>query len=368
MKGILLAFAVGVSLYSCKEAVSVPMDNETQVVQTSEVYKIEDLFCDFELLPLNTGTEGLFRNVNKLVFHDGHYYILDKSGKRQVLVFDRNGNYERSIGRVGRGQGEYTNIEDFTIDEDGGRVVILAYPSLVYVYDMEGRFLEQKKIEEHSMLWNIASHEHGFVCATNHQTYTEGEHAFLLYFFDKNFNFVSKRVSVLPEQMQMPPFVASPLMKKEGGGLVYFDTYTANRYDIDVSDSISIKSHKYLLDNFMPYEFFANAQEFVSKQTMYNYFLWAICIRDRLLAFYVDGQDIWGFVSELEKDAPETEAFKFDGWLPDLMCYADGTIYSVINARRLEENKSLFKEIPDSLYEQGNDIIFTFKCKKFVDP
>ena len=178
MKRILLAFAVGVSLYSCKEAVSVPMDKEIKVVQTSEVYQIDDLFCDFKLLPLNTGTEGLFRNVNKLVYHDGHYYILDKSGKKQVLVFDRNGNYERSIGRVGRGQGEYTNIEDFTIDEDGGRLVILAYPSLVYVYDMEGRFLEQKKIEEHSMLWNIASHKHGFVCATNHQTYTEGEHAF----------------------------------------------------------------------------------------------------------------------------------------------------------------------------------------------
>ena len=100
---------------SCKEAMFFE-GSGVAVNKISSVTKIDDLFCDFELLPLSVGDSGAFRNADKLVFHKNNYYIMDKSGRRQVLVFDENGNCQRAIGQPGKGRGEYTHIEDFAID------------------------------------------------------------------------------------------------------------------------------------------------------------------------------------------------------------------------------------------------------------
>lgn len=363
MKTIWIILAVGLMLVSCKKTASdaVAVDVETQVEAGAEECKIEDLFFGFELIPLNTGQEGMFGSIDKLTFYNGRYYIMDKTGKRQVLVFDREGNYERSIGQAGKGHGEYTNIEDFTIDKENNRIVILAYPSSVYVYDMDGRFLEQKRIEEHSMLWDIASCKDGFVCSTNHQTYTEGEHAFLLYFFDKDFKFLAKRIPVLPKQVQLPPFISRPLMETGEGKLAYFDTYTASLYSIDTSDSIAVRRHAYMPDNLMPAECFADPNEFASKQMTYAFFLSAMCPDNRLLAFYASGGEIRGFITDRENSADKVKSFKFNGWVPPLMDYADGMFYSVISARQAEVCKDLFEEMPDSLAEQANEMILRFR-------
>lgn len=363
MKYAYYILIVCVLLISCKKTNSTDIENEIKINQTTNEYKINDIFYDFELLPLNTTKDGVFKNIDKIVFHKGFYYIMDKTGKRQILVFDENGEYKKSIGQFGKGRGEYINIEDFTIDEENNRIVILTYPSTVYIYNMDGDFIFSKKIEDNSLLWNIINYPKGFVCSTNHQTYTEGEHAYLLYFFDKDFNYQAKHISVLPQQMVIPTLTSNPLMKKENGSLVYFDIYTNCIHNIGISDSIRIQTDKFILDYPMPYQLFANTEEFASKQMGYDFFLKTICIDNNLLAFYITNKEIKGFI--LEDRDNTVNAFKYVDWLPDLKYYKDGIIYSTINMKNIEQYKELFKsEIPDSSYNQANEFVFKFKYNR----
>lgn len=146
--------------------------------------------------------------------------------------------------------------------------------------------------------------------------------------------------------------------------LIYFDIYTNSIYNINISDSICIYQEKYLLNNPMPYNIYANINDFPTKQMDYDFFLKTICIKDKILAFYVNNKKINGFEYEIGGNNT-VNAFKYIGWLPNLMYYKDGIIYSIINTKNIEINKKIFKkEIPDSLYNQPNEIIFKFKYNK----
>ena len=133
------------------------------------------------------------------------------------------------------------------------------------------------------------------------------------------------------------------------------------RHSIDTSDSIAVRRHAYMPDNLMPAECFADPNEFASKQMTYAFFLSAMCPDNRLLAFYASGGEIRGFITDRENSADKVKSFKFNGWVPPLMDYADGMFYSVISARQAEVCKDLFEEMPDSLAEQANEMILRFR-------
>ena len=350
------------SFFSCKES-EVVVDGKKIAVETdSHKYKLNDLFVDFGFTPLKAGDDGFLRNIDKLVLFEDNYYIMDKIGQRKVLVFDDKGNFKRAIGNVGKGKGEYINIEDFTIDKANNRIVILAYPSTVFVYDLQGGFVTSKRLDNNSLLWDIISYKDGFICSSNHSTYTEGEHAFLFYFFNKDFEFVEKRIPVLPKQMQIPPFVSNTFFTDDKGRMLYFDVYTSSVYVIETGKTIEISKNNYILKNQMPYSLFANPNDFASKQLQYDFFIKAGWVDNKLLAFFVGNKKIYGI--ETDVDADKVNAFEYTGWLPDLMYCKEGFIYSKINARQIEMNKEYFKNIPiDSLLGQAHDIIFKFRYK-----
>lgn len=347
----------------CKQGEAVAVDGvEIEVEELPVEKKITDLFCDFELLSLDTDGDGAFRSIDKLVHRDSCYYILDKTGRRQVLIFDEKGKYKGAIGRQGKGHGEYTHIEDFTIDDTGGRVIILGYPSTAYVYSKDGEFVMQKRLGENTLLWSMTNYDNGYVCSTNHATYTEGEHAFLLYFYDKDFNFVAKRVPVLPVQVQIPPFASKLFTDLGRGQLAYFDGYTGSVYKIDTSRGIQISRYSYKIDNPMPVELYSKPNDFVSEQLKYNFFMKALGVGDSLLAFYVNDGKISGIVTGIGSD--RAESFSYGSWLPGLLDYDGGTIYSKISRRQVEENRALLGKMPaDSLGKQSNDFILKFRLR-----
>ena len=336
--------------------------NESLSIKSSEkTVGIKELFYDFKLLYLKTDEESAFQNINKIVYHN-IYYILVKSGRRQVLVFDKDGNYLHSIGRTGKGKGEYTNIEDFTIDEKNNKIIILAFPSTAFVYDMQGEFLLSKKLDNNTLLWNIISNDNGYICTTNHMTYTEGEHAYLMYFFDKDFNLLAKRQNVLPKQMPIPSTVTKPIMKLCDNNYVYMDIFSSNVYNIDLTDSISITTKHIGLNNPVPLEVFEDVNTFMSNQTLYDYIISAITVNNKLLVFYKDENDVRVFITDMHKD--ETISYEYRNWFPELMYGKDSVIYSKINPRMVAINHEIFDSLSlEQAKNYANEIILTFKCK-----
>ncbi len=136
-------------LYSCGHGQN---DNESdsdplQVVVVPEQadMPIDSIIEKVDYIKLGDTGDVLIGDVSKLWITPQHIVIVDKFKAMSIFVFDRSGNAQAVINRLGRGPQEYTSLTDVCLTPDQQRIVVLdnSKKKLLY-YNMEGDFLYDK--------------------------------------------------------------------------------------------------------------------------------------------------------------------------------------------------------------------------------
>jgi hypothetical protein len=323
---------------------------------------LDSLFEEFEYIPLETNNESIFGEINKLFVFDDKYFVLDKVKAKKLYVFDMHGKFIRSVNSIGRGPGEYTNLEDFAIDQERKHIILLTYPSTVCVYDFDGKFLFQKKLSAAS-LWSMESYEEGFIFSTNHQTPLKEKDDYLLFVFDKDFNMKHNFFDVAPVYIPLPPFIANPI-QTNGKNIIYFDNFISSVHFIDknLSDTHSIQ---FVLDGESSYEIYENIQQFFSNQSNYSFFLNVFFLEDMLWAIVADKGKQCVVLMDIA-DNKKLLAARLDTWCPAVLFHKDGYLYSYMNPEWiLEEPLIKAKTITEYPIEfESNPVILRFKLKR----
>lgn len=273
-----------VLLSACSDKVYIGTETVVDLRESSnEPVLATHLFEVTDTITLKSAPTDMVTAIKRIIPFGGNYFVLDNVRQKCVLVYDNSGNLVRKIGRIGRGNGEYANIEDFAIDESGKRIIILANNSTVYIYALSGNFLEKKELDK-SLLWNIVAYTDGYILTTNQLTYTEGENAYLIYHFDKDFRLLEKEVPVLPMQMYTPSTI--PIcIKSLGSKAVYTDIYTNRSYLIE-GNVRSCSTCSYQLKSPMPQKFFSSTNTFMKEQLNYDYIKDNVFLNDYILTFF----------------------------------------------------------------------------------
>lgn len=121
------------------ETIFVDLDRRDQV-------SANDLFADIQIIPLETNSESLIRQITQIKYFENRFYIQDYSRSR-LFVFDAKGHFLFVLNEKGSAPGQYLNLTDFEIDKNRKNIVILcAVNNSLYFYDLEGKFIEQKKL------------------------------------------------------------------------------------------------------------------------------------------------------------------------------------------------------------------------------
>ena len=228
---------------------------------------LADIFEPLQTVCLETKDSCMLQRIEKVEVVDDCYYVLEGRGRPAVLVFDSKGRFVRRIGTQGHGKGEYVNAADFTVDQTNGRVVILSAPSKVYIYDLQGQFIKSKDLGK-AYCWSVTSTDDGYVCSTNHRTYTTGDDAFLLFFFDEDFEVKEKKIPVLSHQIYTPLFLSSPFQRNNGKDY-FVDNFTNKIYDLAAAEGNS--NYQLCLTNPMPTEHFETVNSFAANQRKYDF-------------------------------------------------------------------------------------------------
>lgn len=101
---------------------------------------------DLEIVPLeNFDREGnpiYFRSINRLAYFNREFFILDYLSNQNILVFEIDGKYNRSIGFRGDGPGGYKQPMDFHLSEE--EIEVLDFGK-VLSYDLEGNYIDSRK-------------------------------------------------------------------------------------------------------------------------------------------------------------------------------------------------------------------------------
>jgi DNA-binding beta-propeller fold protein YncE len=76
---------------------------------------------------------------------NGDLYISDGYGNNRVVVFDKNGKFIRAWGKLGQGQGEFSQPHSLVLDSKGRVYVADRNNSRIQVFDSKGKFLAEWK-------------------------------------------------------------------------------------------------------------------------------------------------------------------------------------------------------------------------------
>lgn len=108
------------------------------------IYRISD---DTTLGP-ETGPEETIVFTPRIIRVDalGNAYVLDAEDIR-IKIYDVNGNWIRNVGRRGQGPGEYMNINDFDVTQDGDIFILDIPQRRITVFTSKGGFVSSCSIK-----------------------------------------------------------------------------------------------------------------------------------------------------------------------------------------------------------------------------
>lgn len=118
--------------------------------QKAEEIKLSSIADDIEYIALETTPESYLSKVRKLTKTNEFLLVLDITNNKsnRLIIFGLDGSYISQIHRVGKGPGEYTQIEDFTFDPRSGRIVILdSYQKKLLEFSSAGEFLRETYLD-----------------------------------------------------------------------------------------------------------------------------------------------------------------------------------------------------------------------------
>ena len=113
-----------------------------------------------EFIPLETNDENLIGDVERIIYRNGKYYIRTTQGMLhgKLSVFDKTGKYLWGLNRIGNGPGEYPELKEFAITENGN-ITASSYRKIIN-YDSTGVFLSENKTDFLGTEFIYTGHNH----------------------------------------------------------------------------------------------------------------------------------------------------------------------------------------------------------------
>jgi hypothetical protein len=142
MRYIYICLILIITLTSCKEKQT--KYNAREIIVSTETDNGNLLTSEFidtsYFIPLETNDNCLIKEIHKIVFDGQRIFILDPYGSKKVFIFDNKGKFMNSVGNIGQGPGEYTELYDFCIDSVSRQIFLLCSRGAIMCYDYTGNF------------------------------------------------------------------------------------------------------------------------------------------------------------------------------------------------------------------------------------
>ena len=113
-------------------------------LKSEKEFRLSELVDSIDYLKLETRPECLISNGSNVI---GKKYILILNNRPpQVLLFDRTGKFIRTIGKIGKGPGEYTYPESADLSPDENRVIVSDVAQRLFIeYLVDGSLVASHK-------------------------------------------------------------------------------------------------------------------------------------------------------------------------------------------------------------------------------
>ncbi|TKG96450.1 6-bladed beta-propeller [Puteibacter caeruleilacunae] len=161
MMKILISIILIVATVGCIKHAGVIDRIDIEEIVTGEVTNVNilDIAKEVTFIPMETNDTCLVGTAFKVIVNGERCYILDSG--TSIKVFDLNdGHFIRQLNRRGRGPGEYIEITDFVLSEDGNSIIVSDMGGRkIIVYNCNMQFVRETKLPFGVL--SIALFDHG---------------------------------------------------------------------------------------------------------------------------------------------------------------------------------------------------------------
>lgn len=137
--------------FSCgKGTIDIPVSERLETIEVGvegKNYLSSDLFLNGQIVELETTEDSYLASIGRVYRDGGYLYILDDR-LHSVLLFDTTGRFVRKIHDLGRGPGEYIQLSDFSIAENGSLLLMADIPGKVIIRAQDGSLAGQIPLEK----------------------------------------------------------------------------------------------------------------------------------------------------------------------------------------------------------------------------
>lgn len=117
--------------------------NVADAIENKRLFSLEDISNEVKFIPLDDSCpDALVGNILEMAESEKKYYIVDDT-RKPIKIFDKMGKFHSTVGGVGRGHNEYTDVYDIAIDYENEIVYVVSSGGMIIssiiAYDADGR-------------------------------------------------------------------------------------------------------------------------------------------------------------------------------------------------------------------------------------
>lgn len=198
-------------------------------------------------IKLETDNHNLIGSVDKLIYQNGRFYILDTYAAKSIFVFREDGKFLFKINSIGRGPGEFIRPDDFDVDSLRGIFVLDVEQRKLIRYDLNGKYVEEIFLPFTAVSFAIVRDTlHAFYCGylPNLGFRTNSNKMYNLVIWDVKNNKILKKYLEFSVKIRYP-IVASKAFSRTFDALFLISAFNDTVYQIMMDGSL-IK--RYLID------------------------------------------------------------------------------------------------------------------------
>lgn len=102
---------------------------------------------DIKYVFLESTLKGIIGKIDKIKIYNNKYYFLDINITNRLYLYEDNGKFVKTIGRKGKGPGEYIQLMDFDVDKYGNVYLYDNGKKNLIVFDNYGKFIKEIKLK-----------------------------------------------------------------------------------------------------------------------------------------------------------------------------------------------------------------------------
>jgi hypothetical protein len=122
--------------------------------------KFSEVIKDYQFIPFETTNESIIGQIDKIMFHNNQYFVLDNLKTMSILVFASDGKFLWKLSKMGHGPGEYIELVDFNFDPLTQSLVVLSMKDLIFYDSKTGFYIKTIKLPARGWKFDFPDENH----------------------------------------------------------------------------------------------------------------------------------------------------------------------------------------------------------------